>query len=170
MSQRPWWHWCLSVLGWANAFPLTLIVTPAILVLAVAKQVRLYRPADDGLLTLAFLIPLEVVPGSKLEKSSWRGMTCGCYALVNDRGRGLEKGWLHRAWRHEQEHVFQQYGFGVLMPVLYVMFSIIVWVFMRDKHSYFDNPFEAAARKAAGQQVVIPRDQWWDEDDRWLWW
>jgi len=42
-------------------------------------------------------------------------------------------------------------------------------IFVRDKHSYYDNPFEVAARRAAGQTVTPPPGGW-SGRDRWVWW
>lgn len=76
-----------------------------------------------------------------------------------------------RSLVHEFQHVLDQAIFGVFFYPLYVMISVVLWIFYKDKHAYLDNWFERRARKAAGQRVDIPRSQWMHgENDRWPWW
>jgi len=91
----------------------------------------------------------------------------------------LDKEWLVAAVRrtelHEVRHCFQQLVFGPLHYPLYLLMSALIWLyaapFNKNLHAYLDNPFEKDARKAAGQQVHIPRSQWpQGPNDRWSWW
>lgn len=76
-----------------------------------------------------------------------------------------------RTRKHELTHVQQQYRWGLLFYPAYLFVSVWIWIFMRDLHSYYDNPFEVEARRAAGQQVKIRKSQWRDGiADRWAWW
>jgi len=60
---------------------------------------------------------------------------------------------------------------GFLFIFVYVIESVRIYFFEEDKHSYYDNKFEIEARRAAGQQVVIPRSEWaYGPKDRWIWW
>jgi len=70
---------------------------------------------------------------------------------------------------HEMEHCHQQFCFGLMFYPAYLLASVFIWIFVRDKHSYYDNPFEVAARRAAGQTVVAPPGGW-SGRDRWVWW
>lgn len=85
---------------------------------------------------------------------------------VTDEGR------LSRLRKHELEHVHQQFRWGVFFYPAYLIASVWIWLFGgKDTHSYYDNPFEVAARKAALQQIRIGPEQWRDgPDDRWTWW
>jgi hypothetical protein len=51
--------------------------------------------------------------------------------------------------RHEREHLKQCLWFGPLVLLAYPAGS--VYAVLRGGHFYRDNPFEKAARKAAGQ-------------------
>jgi hypothetical protein len=75
-----------------------------------------------------------------------------------------------RTVTHEERHCYQWFLFGPLFPILYALASIGIWVFYPNKHAYLDNPFERDARKAAGQKVDIPREEWTNGTDRWPWW
>lgn len=68
---------------------------------------------------------------------------------------------------HELEHVKQQFYLGIFFYPAYILSSIFIWLFLWKKHSYYDNPFEVAARRAAGQTVGPPPGGW---RDRWSWW
>ena len=90
--------------------------------------------------------------------------------------KGLEK-WYARLWRdwggwggpgmfiwkgnrttlvsttrfHELEHCRQQFYLGLFFYPAYILSSLFIRLFLRKKHFYYDNPFEVAARRAAGQ-------------------
>lgn len=57
--------------------------------------------------------------------------------------------------RHEQEHVNQHMRLGVLQPVLYNLFSLIIWLACPLSSPYYSNVFEIEARRAAGQVVDV---------------
>jgi len=72
---------------------------------------------------------------------------------------------------HELCHVEQQFRWGIFFYPAYLLSSVFIWLFQRSRHAYLDNPFEREARKAAGQLVDIPRDQWpHGPRDHWPWW
>ena len=78
---------------------------------------------------------------------------------------------LGRVRVHELTHVHQQFRWGIFFNVAYLGSSVWIWLFKKNQHSYYDNFFEVAARRAAGQTVVIDRKFWKDGvDDRWIWW
>lgn len=95
-------------------------------------------------------------------KGGWNGWASGVFIIMRD---FYDKGVIH-----EERHVIQQMIFGVFQPITYFLASVFIWVFYRSKHSYYDNPYERDARKAAGQQVDIPKSWWKDPNDRWAWW
>jgi len=64
-------------------------------------------------------------------------------------------------------------------PVLYILSSLIIYVTMPNKHSYFDNPFEVHARWfAEDEDWKVTKEMWqaWnerrglDKNDRSIWW
>jgi hypothetical protein len=113
-------------------------------------------------------IVLYVPPGCWLSRrgmEGWNGWASGVFIIVRDDRKNHPT-----TIKHEERHVLQQMVFGILQPILYILASVFVFMFMPSKHSYFDNPFEIDARKAAGQLVDIPKSMWWDPNDRWAWW
>ncbi len=114
-------------------------------------------------------IKLEVVNGCWLDqrmgKGGWIAWASGvftCYRFGFKDSVSTET--------HEERHVIQQMILGVLQPVMYFLSSVWLWLFRRDLHSYYDNPFERDARRAAGQEEDIPRSRWPNPNDRWSWW
>lgn len=101
----------------------------------------------------------------------WAGFSGPCFILHR---RGLSASSWARTIRHEHRHCMQQLCFGPLFYPLYCLCSVALWVYARafddDVHAYFDNPFERDARRAAGQPVRIPRNEWPERNDRWPWW
>jgi uncharacterized membrane protein len=97
----------------------------------------------------------------------WGGFAFGNVVYVMDTDTERWK----RTVKHESRHVVQTFLFGIIQPILYFLASIFIWIFLRKRHSYYDNPFERDARKAAGQPVEIPKEKWTDgPEDRWAWW
>lgn len=97
----------------------------------------------------------------------WYGWSGPCVMIC----RFLEPEARERTFLHELEHCKQQFRWGLLFYPAYIVSSIWILLFRRNKHSYYDNPFEVAARKAAGQRLDIPPSQWsGGSDDRWIWW
>lgn len=90
------------------------------------------------------------------------------YIISNDGVNEMHRKWLTKQVAktevHEIRHCWQQLIFGPLHYPLYglcfVVLTICNIVFRMDVHGYYDNPFERDARRAAGQQVDIPRSQW----------
>lgn len=70
---------------------------------------------------------------------------------------------------HECRHVWQLFVFWIFQPIIYVLHTLYLYLFT-NRHAYYDNCFERDARRAAGQQVDIPPEQWRDPKDRWPWW
>ena len=55
---------------------------------------------------------------------------------------------------HELEHTNQVMRLGVLQPILYVL-NYLTGLAIRGAHPYYDNMFEVAARRRAGQIVDV---------------
>ena len=160
----------LKILGFIHCLPNTICCVPVVLVLWALKQIQKMDVSIYGVENLAFCLPFGVVEDSWLEKNTkYLGLTCGAFLFFR-KSSDLSLAKLQRIIIHERQHVLQQYWFGLLQPVLYVLFCAVIWVTMPEKHSYYDNPFEKDARRAAGQDVDIPREKWKDPNDRWYWW
>lgn len=72
--------------------------------------------------------------------------------------------------KHEKKHVWQNYTWNIFFYPAYITCSIYIYCFQWNKHAYLDNPFEIAARKAAGQKINIPITEWTKgPNDRWPW-
>ncbi len=101
------------------------------------------------------------------EDRGWVGFSCGGNIFVKD--YDLER-W-RRTILHETKHCYQQYAWGIFFPLLYILDSVIIWFFIKEQHSYYDNGFEKQAREYAGQLVEVPKSQWASGPrDRWAWW
>ena len=109
----------------------------------------------------------------------WWGWSGPCVLIIHHNvSDGTE---MTRTLVHEIRHCKQQFVFGAVHYPLYFLCSLIIWItwkltslvgltWMDNVHPYIDNPFERDARHAAGQPVVIPREEWGDPKDRWPWW
>lgn len=118
--------------------------------------------------TTGWALVLLVPKGSRLfnhmSKSGWAGWSSGPFILLRE-----DHETSAISITHEERHVKQQLLFGVFQPILYIFSSVWIWLFKKQLHSYYDNPFEVDARRAAGQKVKIPPEQW-KNGDRWAWW
>ncbi len=113
-------------------------------------------------------IVLRAVRGRKLADkymSGWAGWASGVFIVLR-----YDYVYNRKSLRHEEQHVIQQMWFGIFQPVSYFLASVFIWLFQKSKHSYYDNPYERNARKAANQRVDIPKSHWKKPDDRWSWW
>ncbi|KXH75402.1 MAG: hypothetical protein AM326_03360 [Candidatus Thorarchaeota archaeon SMTZ-45] len=108
-------------------------------------------------------LKVRVLKGSWLweKMGDWVGWSGGCFIIMRI--------FYDRGIKHEERHTKQQMVFGVLQPVLYVLCSVFIYFFLRNQHPYYSNPFEIDARRAAGQMVLVPKE-YWDDENRWIWW
>lgn len=101
----------------------------------------------------------------------WGGVGLGLFMCYRDRIGKADDAWVARTIIHEGTHNIQTTALGLLKFVLDLVFMLFIFIFLKDKHPYLDNPFERQARRRAGQTVDIPRDQWpQGKDDRNPWW
>jgi hypothetical protein len=118
--------------------------------------------------TTGWAIVLKAVEGKRLAMVSmrgWTGWASGVFIVM--RYDCIDS---HTTLVHEERHVKQQMVFGIFQPITYFLISVFIWLFLRTKHSYYDNPYERDARRAAGQRVDIPKSFWRNPNDRWSWW
>lgn len=100
------------------------------------------------------------------KERGWAGFSMGNNIILVEYSKEDR---YQRTFKHEKEHGFQQYRWGVAFFIVYLFYSVMVY--LMNRHGYLDNPFEIEAREAAGQQVYIPRSEWPDgPNDRWSWW
>lgn len=156
----------LGILGNLNALPISIWVWLYLLILILKGQVEEVKRGRY----LTIIVDLQNdawLCRSQYEAKGWAGNALGnCTFVVDDDGERWQ-----RTVKHENRHNLQMLLLGVLQPVLYGLASAFIWVFLRALHSYYDNPFERDARRAAGQPVLIPRKQWMHGPrDRWAWW
>jgi hypothetical protein len=163
----------LKILGFLHMLPNTLV---ALLWLAWARGTGQVVPwgVDQGK-ARCFCWGFRTVHGSRMSEKSWRGLTVGPFIVLNSIRFGtdvkLSASAIDRTIRHEYRHVQQQCWLGILMPVLYVLFSCAIWLWWHARHAYYSNPFERDARRYAGQNVEIDSSRWPDGPrDRWPWW
>lgn len=165
-KEYPRWHYLVGALGilWN---PLWCALTWIFLiVLILARQVESVNMGPFFTFIVDFKNDARFCRRQMLAKG-WAGYAWGNVVFVVD--TDTER-W-DRTVRHELKHVFQQYIFGTLQPIIYFLVSIFIWLFVRKLHSYYDNPFERQARRYAGQRINIPKSKWKDgPEDRWAWW
>ncbi len=109
----------------------------------------------------------------KFEERGWIGYSCGCNIFIKDIDDRNLRGAIRkpRTLNHEKRHCYQQYVLGVFLLIAYVVNSVFIWLFLKNKHSYYDNWFERDARKYAGQPVEIAKSEWADgPNSRWAFW
>ena len=157
----------LRVLGFIWLLPATVIVWGFYVIPLLALGYIEYAGKVDFLIA-KFRLAKGVNWYSKLW-DRWWGWSGPCVLIVHH--NIPENGEMTRTIVHEIRHCKQQFVFGVFDYPLYFLCSLFIWVFMRNHNAYLDNPFERDARHAAGQPVVIPREEWGDgKTDRWPWW
>jgi len=150
----------LCVLGNILMFPNTVAGLLPLAYLRLIGSVRLSKPSRWALLAVA--VPDKWL-SRKMSSGGWAGFAVGPVMFVSAKHAESD-----RTLVHEERHVLQQMVFGVFQPILYVLISVFIWCFIWTKHSYYDNPFERDARRAAGQRIDIPKHFW--KGDRWAWW
>jgi len=120
----------------------------------------------------------DVANDSKFFKKSmkgWYGFVGGANIISVDTPGKFEKtpdtfkAYLQHLM-HEMYHVFQNYVLGIFFYPVYIAIALFIRAFLKDKHAHHDHPMERMARKYAGQQIDIPREDWIDgPNDRWPW-
>lgn len=156
----------LGILGILWSIVLCLLSWIFVVLLLVAKQVE--KVEWGRYCSLIIDLKNDAWFASKLVAGKgWGGFAFGNVSFVMDTDTERWK----RTVKHELRHILQEYVFGHFQPILYFLSSVFIWVFLRKRHSYYDNPFERDARKYAGQLVDIPKSRWSDgPEDRWAWW
>lgn len=159
----------LYAIGFLIAFPLTLL-----------SWIFFFWPKHrQGVfervrVTKTLAIIWDVDNESKFYKEAmdgWYGFVLGANVCVVDVPSKTDT-WWEKHFAHEvRGHVTQYFIFGILFIVLYALFTGFIWLFLKSKHSYHDNPFEIWARYVAGQKIDIPREEWLDgPNDRFPFW
>lgn len=128
-----------------------------------------------------FVIIWDVKNVSKFgrkEMKSWYGFVLGANVIcidtpnVDPEKQNLETfntyiGQL----KHEVYHVFQQYVLGIFFYPVYIAIALFIWLFLKNKHPYFDHPLEKQANRYAGLPETVPEERRGDAPhDRWPWW
>ena len=147
------WIWALPITVWG------FLITLPFLALGQLRVVRL----ND------LVLEMVSVEGRWYERTwmkKWAGFCTGAVIVYRHDYVGSE-----RTEKHERQHAKQCYWFGIFQPIAYFSHCLFIWFFQKNKHAYLDNWFERDARRAAGQPVDIPPEQWFEgPDDRWPWW
>jgi len=128
-----------------------------------------------GSMTWAFDLQDETVDNWYTRAwAGWAGFGAMSVIILRDRPSQDER--YGTTIKHECRHSVQVWALGLLQPVLYILFSLALFLSAKagltpELHPYLDNPFERDARKAAGQEVNIPRNRWHrGPNDYWPWW
>ena len=150
------WALLASLLSWVF-FHIPLLLQGAIEKVTLTKELAIIWDIDND---SAFYKKMK----------GWYGNVVGCNITVVDYDRNNPEYKEHMD--HEKKgHVYQNYIFGPLFYVLYVLFAVVIYYCFKTLHPYYDNPFERWARRVAGQKVEIPREEWTTKNqDRNPWW
>ena len=162
--------WVLLLLNWLTPLMLSWAY---VLFALIPGWIRFYRYA--GKLTWAFDLQDEKIDSWYTRAwAGWGGFGAMSIVILRDRPDQVPRYGVTLA--HECRHSMQIWVLGLLQPILYVLISAVLLATAKlgltpSVHPYLDNPFERDARRAAGQQVDIPRHQWRrGPDDYWPWW
>ena len=154
----------LYILGFLWVLPVNLIAWCWLLYLLATKQVE----------SVKFLKNLALVWDIKNDSpfyermDGWYGFVLGSNIICVD---VIPEGKYYKHLDHEIEHVYQQYIFGILFFPVYILSSVYLYFFCKDKLPYWDNFFEKWARKSSGYPDELTEDQRNKMmQDRWPWW
>ena len=101
----------------------------------------------------------------------WYGWSGPCMFIYKDLPGDHDAKKVFRTMEHEERHCLQQFVLGPLFYPAYLFSSLWIWLFMKTRHAYFNNPFEMDARAAAKQRVYLGPEHWPNgRSDRWPWW
>ena len=101
----------------------------------------------------------------------WGGVGLYWFMCYRDRPSRWDDEWVGRTIVHEGTHNIQTAIFGLMKFLLDLIFMGFIFLFLKKKHPYLDNPFERQARRRAGQQVDVDPEDWpQGRNDRWPWW
>lgn len=154
----------LRVIQFFWVLPLTVIVWLLYILplWLLARDYRFVRVLEPGIIMLE-LVNIDVSAWHTRLWRDWGGVGLPCAVLLRARYATDPK-----LIRHELEHCYQLFRWGIFQPIIYVFTSLFIYFFVPSKHPYYDNPFERQARRVAGQVVDIPRSKW--GSSRWIWW
>lgn len=163
-----------SVLGFVWLLPATLLVWLFYVIpLLLTKQIK-YNAREDDFIWSFELVDRDSWYGKMWSK--WAGWSGPCVYIFK-RYRSEDYPWLdekvlkeydEKTKIHEVRHCKQQFLFGIFHYPAYFLVSAWLTVsnlwkpYKNKKHVYLDNPFERDARRAAGQIVDVPRENWPD--------
>ena len=96
----------------------------------------------------------EVVSGSILDRRWHMGAAAVGWVTL------YKPGTRERLRAHETAHVEQALRLGPLAFVLWPAVVLLIWLACPRLHSYYDNPMELDARRAAGEAFEVQPHQW----------
>jgi hypothetical protein len=101
----------------------------------------------------------------------WGGVGLFLFMVYRDEIGPEDDAYVARTVVHEGTHCWQWMWLGGMFYVSYLAHMAFIYFFQKDKHPYLDCWAERMARKASGQLVDIPPDQWpQGPKDRNPWW
>jgi len=122
-----------------------LICTIIYFTIFILGQTKPFAETENGLMVV------EVTKGSWLyrlwhgDKITTNGFALGFFIIISPSNPANNI----RLIRHESTHVWQQVLLGPLQPILYLLFSGMLLVVLRDFwKAYYYNPFEIQARRS----------------------
>lgn len=140
----------LRTLGFLWASPLTLLAAAYVFLCNIIGWYKYAGKFDN-----AFVWSVQEERLPQFMKKLWQHWAGHCIGnivvvkcdLKSERGKKI--------LRHEQEHVYQCMVLGIFQPIIYAVSSLAIKLACPRSDSYYSNPFEIEARRAADQVVDI---------------
>ncbi|KKK78066.1 hypothetical protein LCGC14_2847280 [marine sediment metagenome] len=164
-----------KILGFLWALPASILCWLFyILPLIIFKEIKYVGKLD----TFVWEFRNPINPTSWYDElwARWAGWSGPCVVIIHEDMYALPEK-LKIIRQHELKHCQDQFKWGFFFYPAYLCASAWLavsnlWKKYEDRvHIYYSNPFEIAARKAAGQVVDIPRE-WWpsgpDDYNPWM--
>lgn len=146
-----------KLLGFAWASPLTLCGLVYVLVFQLMGWYKWHGVRGDA---LVWITNPSAMPGWLYRR--WNGLTfdlggvCVGNVIVMDVADfAIDSIAWNKILIHEMTHVKQCMRLGIFQPLLYGSCTIALSLLDKNVDSYYDNPFENHARRAAGQVVDV---------------
>lgn len=140
-----------------------------ILPLILLKEIEYVGMTD--FLVFKFINPIDPKSWYDQQWEKWGGWSGPCVMIVKPYvGPGGHSADIIIE-DHENQHCRDQFWFGPLFYPAYVLSCLWIWIsnfWKKDEdkqHPYYANWFERRARKAAGQDLIIPMNKWIDGKD-----
>ena len=144
----------LTLLGYVWAAPITLVGLVYVLSFQIMGWYRFLGIYENALVWST--VPERSPEWILLRWSRLSGLCIGNVVILDASDMNVDNFDDHSVkiiLIHELEHVRQCMTLGIFQPILYGLFSMVIYFFLKKSDYYWSNPFEVEARRAAGQII-----------------